>query len=224
MLLGIDHLVIAVPDPDASIDLLAAELGLTSGASGGYHPGWGTRNRLLWLGDTFIELLAIDDPELASESWLGAPALVQLARGAGLVSWAISTDDLEADAAHLQNAGGTVDEFLDGRRTRTDGRAVRWRLALPPVVSLEHPFLIEHDTTAAEWTRADRSARAVQPGRLVALDLPISRIAGFAAGPDKLIVGGQAVHIGAPGMPAVHVDGAASARSFELLGCRWVAT
>ncbi len=50
-----------------------------------------------------------------------------------------------------------------GERRRPDGRLVRWSLARAGAVGpAEPPFLIEHDVTAAEWTAAERAARAAE--------------------------------------------------------------
>ena len=224
MFLGIDHLIIAVDDPDTSIELLATALGTATGTAGGRHPGWGTYNRLLWFGDTYIELLGIDDPVLAAGSWLGAPALATLNTGPGPVSWAISSDDLDGDAARLSDSGAPLGQKLPGQRPRPDGEVVRWRLALPPTVSLDQPFLIEHDTNAAEWTPADRAARASRSGRIAGLDLPVDRIAGLGAYPERVALGSQFVRITGAGsrVPTIHIEGTGlTGVSGPILGCRW---
>ena len=66
---------------------------------------------------------------------------------------------------------------------------VRWRLSVPRELGPDRPpFLIEHDTSAAEWTPADRAARAFEvhplggPVRLSILELPISDMPGTIAG------------------------------------------
>ena len=64
---AIDHLVIAVPDPDAAARKLEAELGLAA-TGGGEHPGVGTYNRLVFLGDAYLELIGIAD-EAAATRW-----------------------------------------------------------------------------------------------------------------------------------------------------------
>ncbi|MEO5705161.1 MAG: VOC family protein, partial [Candidatus Limnocylindrales bacterium] len=165
MLLGIDHVVLAVQDVDAASAELAAALGLEEDG-GGDHPDWGTRNRILWLGNTFLELLGIADPVAASTSWLGRPVVDALATGPGMVAWAIASDSLEEDAGRLRERGAQLGPAIPGRRRRADGRLVRWDLSLPTRVGLAAPFLIEHHQGSAEWTPSERAVREAMPARL----------------------------------------------------------
>lgn len=222
MLLGIDHIVVAVHDPDAAVEELSGALGVAPGG-GGTHPAWGTRNRLIWLGDTFIELLGISDARLAAGSWLGAPALAALATGPGLVGWAIATDDLEGDVAILRAAGAELGPIIAGERQRPDGATVRWRLALPPGVDLRHPFLIEHEPASAEWTDGDRTARALVPGRLRALHLPVDRVYGLTVSSHDHAVALQSQRIvtQAVGEPIIQLTGLRPVGRSSRFGCSW---
>jgi hypothetical protein len=158
VLLGIDHVVLAIADPDVAAADLETRLGLAA-TGGGRHDALGTWNRLVWLGDAFLELVGVFDPALASRSWLGRPVLAALERGGGLVTWAVAVDDLDETLRWAPPDAGIVGP-LDGERRRPDERVVRWRLAHPPDLSPTAPFLIEHDRAAAEWSDADRLARA----------------------------------------------------------------
>jgi hypothetical protein len=175
VLLGIDHLVIAVDDPDAAAAVLEAELGIEA-SDGGRHEALGTFNRLVWLGDSYLELVGVFDRRLAERGWLGRPVLDALERGGGLATWAIAVDDLDGQLRWVPPDAGLAGP-LEGERLRPDGRTVRWRLAHPAVLSSTAPFLIEHDTTGAEWTPAERAERAAQqhpigrPVRLASLDI-----------------------------------------------------
>lgn len=176
MLVGIDHLVIAVADPDAAVVELASALGLVPGG-GGQHVRLETRNRLIWLGDTYLELIGVVDPVRAASSWIGAPALHALQAGGGLATWAIATDAIDADVARLRAGGSDLATPVSGERTRPDGAVVRWRLAASsPLAPGAPPFLIEHDTAAAEWTSADRAARSADPARVSGLDLMVDDV------------------------------------------------
>ena len=91
MLTGIDHLVVAVPDVDAAAAELEAAVGLRA-TGGGRHPGQGTLNRLVWFGDSYLELIGVEDTTLAASSWIGRPTLAVLDRSSdgGLATWAIA--------------------------------------------------------------------------------------------------------------------------------------
>jgi Glyoxalase-like domain len=188
MLLGIDHIVIACAHPDAAAEALERVFGLGA-AGGGRHEALGTFNRLVWLGDTYLELIGVFDRALAKRSWIGAPTLRALDGGGGLATWAVATDDIEGDVARLNAGGAGLAEPIAGERVRLDGRVVRWRLSLPRELSPERPpFLIEHDASAAEWSAADRAARAAQVHRvggrvrLAILELPIADMPATIAG------------------------------------------
>lgn len=189
MLLGIDHLVIAVPDPDAAAADLEAALGLAA-TGGGRHERAGTFNRLIFLGDAYLELIGVWDRALASAHPIGAAALAALDAGApGLVTWAIATDDAHREVAALRAAGSTIGEAVPGERVRPDGGVVRWHVATAaPLAADRPPFLIEHEMAGPEWGDAARRARAafVHPfggqARVVGLELAVANPADVAAG------------------------------------------
>ncbi len=91
--------------------------------------GSGTFNRLIWLGDSYVELIGVFDPVLAAASWLGAPIVRALETGGGLATWAIATDDIDGDLARLRSTATDLTAPIDGERRRPDGEVVRWRLA-----------------------------------------------------------------------------------------------
>ena len=188
MLLGIDHLVIACADPDAAAADLERELGLAA-TGGGRHTALGTFNRLIWLGDTYLELIGVFDRGLAERSWIGAPTVRALDAGGGLATWAVATDDIDADVVRLNAGGAGLTEPISGERERPDGSVVRWRLSVPRELGPERPpFLIEHDGGAAEWSPDERAVRAgaVHPAgapvRLETLELGTTDVPGTIAG------------------------------------------
>jgi Glyoxalase-like domain len=91
--------------------------------AGGAHPGWGTANRIVPLGDTYVELIAVVDERVASTStfgqWVGAGA-TPTGRPIG---WVVRPDDLDETATRLDL------EPRAGERARPDGELVRWRVA-----------------------------------------------------------------------------------------------
>jgi hypothetical protein len=248
MLTGIDHVLIACADPDAAAVELEDAVGLRASA-GGRHEIPGTFNRLVWLGDSFIELVGVWDRERAARWWWGRPALEVLARGGGYMGVVLASDDLSADAAILRERGSALGEPESGSRTRPDERVVRWQSARLPAVDpdLGVLFLIEHDLTAAEWTTAERQERAEMthplggPARLQRLEVAVGsthsatmrvhRDVGVAFRPSLAGAGARDGAIGRqtlrliPGPqtdpPRVVVRGGSAGREVALLGCRW---
>jgi hypothetical protein len=247
MLTGIDHLVIAVADPDAAVTQLHARLGLEPGG-GGRHERLGTFNRLVWLGDTYLELIGVFDRDLAVASWIGAPTLRALEAGGGLATWAVATDDIWADVTRLRAIASGLAEPIDGERHRPDDRTVRWRLSAAARLDPDQPpFLIEHDLAGAEWTSAERAERAESPARLTALEIAVGdvnrtiqsflRVAGLRFRPSLAGGGARDADVGRqtvrlrprrdPTAPTatVHlttrapIDGAET--DLEVLGVRW---
>jgi hypothetical protein len=249
MLLGIDHIVIAVHDPDAAADRITDEVGLAAGG-GGRHPRFGTFNRLIWLGDSYLELMGVSDPELARGRSVGAAALQLLESGEeGFASFAIASDSLHHDVARLRELGAPFEDPKPGERERPDGEVVRWLTALPDRLGPNGlPFLIEHRYEGAEWgadARADR-ANVVHPfggkatlGRLeIAVERPAAAASrfhdavGLAVLPEvdgtlDLPVGPNLLRFvrPSPSDPRVSIviDGTAGQpRSVDILGCRFL--
>jgi len=163
VLLGIDHLVIAVRDPDAEAAGVERAIGLAF-TGGGRHEGSGTFNRLAFLGDTYVELIGVFDAGLVRSSpafAVGGATLALLDAGReGLATFALATDDVTGDVARLRAAGSAIGEPVAGSRTRPDGDVVRWITAFPALGPGEPPFLIEHEPRGAEWSAEARAARA----------------------------------------------------------------
>jgi hypothetical protein len=136
--LQLDHVVIAVADLATAAREIEARQGLTS-LEGGRHPGWGTANRIVPLGDTYLELVAVVDENEAARSrfgsWVAAaqPALVRP------LGWAVRTEELDVVAARLGL------DVAAGSRMTGDGTLLRWRLAGVEQAAAEPslPFFIE---------------------------------------------------------------------------------
>lgn len=243
MLLGIDHLVVAVADPDRAATDLEREFGLRA-SGGGRHEALGTFNRLVWLGDSYVELVGVSDRDRAGDSWLGRPVLAALDRGGGLATFALASDALRSDVERLQAGGSRLATPVPGVRRRDDGRTVRWLVSAPPELGPEAPpFLIEHDTSAAEWTAEDRASRAleVQPlgrhVRLAAVEIEVPAVAalGYAyvrdlelpfrpslagGGARDASVGRQTIRLRPPGRAAGTAPGVAIRIQGDGIGSR----
>ena len=119
MILGIDHIVIAVHNLDAAIETYGG-LGFTV-VEGGRHP-YGSHNALIGFADgSYIELLAFYEDSPAHPWW---DLLHQ--RGGGLIDFCMATDDIRADLAAFRAKGVDAGDLTDGGRRRPDGYEVRW--------------------------------------------------------------------------------------------------
>jgi len=249
MIRGIDHLVIAWPDPDDAAATLESEVGIAV-TGGGRHPGAGTWNRIAWLADaSYLELIGIDDPELASKSPVGAAALRTLESGGGLATYALLVDEIELTAGGLQAAGATIGSPVRGSRTREDGEVVEWWVAIPdrPLAVDGVPFLIQHAYVGAEWgphalaDRAHFEHPIGSPVRLHGLDIAAADPASMGAvlhgelqldfwALGELAVSDTGPHVlrivprGDLGLPAAVNLGAeiAAPRTADVLGLRFV--
>lgn len=192
MLLGLDHIVVAVADPDDAAAELESSVGLAC-TGGGRHPLWGTFNRLAWLGDTYVELIGLFDRSLAPDGAVSRAVLEALDAGhPGLVAYAVASDGLDTDLARLRAAGSRLSDVEARSRTRPDGEVVRWLAAFPPALGpSEPPFVIEHELVGAEWGDQARAERAAlvhpsgRPARVTALELPVANVAAAADAYDR---------------------------------------
>jgi hypothetical protein len=104
----IDHVIYGTADLDLAAARIDACLGLTV-VPGGRHDGLGTHNRIVPLGDgSFIELLAVADPQEARRSPVGAALQAAIAQGDGLFGWALAVEDVGPVAERLGTTISTV--------------------------------------------------------------------------------------------------------------------
>jgi hypothetical protein len=97
----IDHVIYATSDLDAAAARLEDEFGLKA-VGGGRHDGLGTHNRIVPLGDGYLELLAIADADEAGASDLGRAVQRRIEDvGDGLLGWALAVDDVAPHAERL---------------------------------------------------------------------------------------------------------------------------
>jgi Glyoxalase-like domain len=127
----LDHVIIAASTRPPETPWLAAEHGLELSV-GGEHPGWGTCNWIVALGDAYLELVAVVDEDVARASSFGSRALES--GDGGLIGWAVRPDDFDATAGRLRLDVG------EGSRTRPSGECVEWRMAGLDV-AMDRPWL-----------------------------------------------------------------------------------
>ncbi len=156
---GIDHVAIAVPDPDAAAAELTEALGIAF-TGGGRHEALGTFNRIAFLGDAFLELLGVSDQDDAVNWPVGAAGVVALERGGGFATYALLADELDGRVVALRAAGSSIGPAVYGSRRRQDGDLVEWWTATFPELGPDRPpFLIKHAYAGSEWGPDAMAAR-----------------------------------------------------------------
>lgn len=118
----IDHVIYGARDLDETGHRFWDEFGLAS-YEGGVHPEFGTANRIVPLGDHYIELMGVSDPAVARMNPLGEFLLSQIEAGDRWIAWCLRPGDIEATATRI----GSV--AVPGHRMRPDGTSVTWLLA-----------------------------------------------------------------------------------------------
>jgi hypothetical protein len=102
----IDHVLYGTQDLDVAQRHIEDTLGLEV-RPGGHHDKQGTHNRIVPLGNAYLELMAIDDRAEAKASLFGR-VLLEKITGEGLIAWAVAVDDLETVAQRLGTPIATV--------------------------------------------------------------------------------------------------------------------
>lgn len=120
----LDHLLWATPDLEDGAAQMEKLLGVEP-VFGGVHPGRGTANQLLSLGDDFYLEIYGPDPNIDEPKDSGV-ALAAL-EAPGLWEFAVRSDDLDAIAAAGRAIGFTVNGPRAGSRAKPDGSTLSWR-------------------------------------------------------------------------------------------------
>jgi hypothetical protein len=121
MILRLDHLAVSAVTLEGGVAAVEETLGVRL-AGGGQHPHMATHNRLLGLGDIYLEVIATD-PAAPRPAW---PRWFDLDRFAGrprLTNWVCACDDLEAALAGAPSGVGVPVDLQRGD--------YRWRMAVP---------------------------------------------------------------------------------------------
>lgn len=156
-----DHAVQFVNQPEAAIEIFAGQQ--LRAVAGGRHPGWGTRNALSYFGLTYIEFLAIADPDelrAATDKFLlSRDAARLLPENEALFRVALRSDDIDATHDQLRRTGVTVSPIVDGQRNDPQGNIIRWRIFTidGDTAGLVYPFVLqweEDDATRLTRLRA----------------------------------------------------------------------
>jgi hypothetical protein len=149
----LDHILLGSPDLQQGVEFVQAKTGVRA-AFGGVHPGRGTQNALLSLGERhYLEIIAPDPKQAGAVTpMLRADLLAHLRSltEPRLIGWAAHPGDLDAFASRLRAAGLAFTGPTAGSRKRPDGRLLQWQtLNLQDDASGLLPFFIEWSEASA---------------------------------------------------------------------------
>lgn len=136
-MLFFDHIAVAARTLDEGTDHVEAALGVPLQA-GGQHARMGTHNRLLGLGDLYLEVIATDPaaPPPPTPRWFD---LDRFSGPPRITNWIARCDDLEAELTISPDGAGVPLSLERGD--------LRWRMAVPADGRLPHdgafPALIQ---------------------------------------------------------------------------------
>lgn len=120
-MMRLDHLAISAATLAAGVDFAENVLGVTFSA-GGEHPAMGTHNRLLGLGDLYLEVIAVNPaaPPPPQPRWFD---LDQFSGAPRLTNWIVACDDLDAALVAAPPGAGHPMALSRGD--------LHWRMAVP---------------------------------------------------------------------------------------------
>ena len=146
----LDHVLLGCSDLDRGIAFVEERTGVRA-AVGGVHPGRGTRNALVSLGERrYLEIIAPDPKQSDIQPW-AAQQLTHLKEltPPRLIGWAVHPGDIEAVARRLRELGVAFQEPRPGSRSRPDGHVLKWKsLSLANDRHGLLPFFIEWDANS----------------------------------------------------------------------------
>jgi Glyoxalase-like domain len=168
----LDHILLGCNDLQHGIDFVEQHTGVRA-VFGGVHPGRGTRNALLALGERrYLEIVAPDPAQPDATD----PLALHLRKVSKpqIVGWAAHPGDLGSFAKKLRDAGVAFEGPSPGSRKRPDGRVLQWQtLTLKDNPSWLLPFFIE-------W-----SADSLHPSADAPAGCRLIRFEGMTPEPDK---------------------------------------
>lgn len=145
----LDHMLLGVADLDHGIEWVQERSGVRA-VFGGVHPGRGTRNALLSLGQRrYMEIIAPDPQQASATSGNDMADRLRGLREPRLIAWAAHTDDLAKLVEKAAAGGITIENPRDGSRVRPNGKTLRWKsFALKNDFDGVLPFFIEWDRSS----------------------------------------------------------------------------
>lgn len=154
----IDHLILGVPDLRAGCGWLEQLVGVRC-IEGGHHPGLGTENALLRLGErTYLEVLAPDGTE--PDSGVLGFGLGSIA-APSVMGWAVAPSDFDTVVASLNAQGLPIGPVVSHRRLLPSGEELVWQMTEPVPVDTDEPVVMPF---LIDWAKSTHPADRLPAG------------------------------------------------------------
>ncbi len=143
----LDHLLLGIADLDQGIAWVQEKTGVKA-LTGGSHPGVGTQNALISLGNRqYLEIISLDPSQKQAGRMA---ALIKDLHTPQVITWAASTGNIDELSQQAQASGFEIDGPSGGERRKPDGSILKWRTVriLSRFVDVI-PFFIEWGPGAA---------------------------------------------------------------------------
>ncbi len=159
----LDHIVLATPDVQASVEKIAAATGILA-ELGGHFQGRGVYNHLIALqDDAYLEIIGPDPNQADHEGPLPFGMHEFSERGAHVPHFCYKAGDaIEERTAAAKAAGFDIGEVRPLGRVLADGTRLDWHLTTggwPPLLGGLVPFLINWGDARHPSTTAVKGAR-----------------------------------------------------------------
>jgi len=152
----LDHILWAAPDLDEGVRRFEALTGVAP-VRGGSHPGFGTRNSLVGLGEgLYLEVIS-PDPDQPLEGNRGGQ--IAALPHSGLLTFALRTADLDGIRRAAERLALACDGPVSMTRTRPDGVKLAWS-----VLCLANPDLGDVLPFFIDWGASPHPSTSTPPG------------------------------------------------------------
>ena len=127
----LDHILLGCSDLERGIAFVEEHTGVRA-TFGGVHPGRGTQNALISLGERspqelnprrYLEIIAPDPKQSGVEQY----SVITKLKEPRLIGWAVHRDDLDQFTERLHQARIEFEGPQSGSRQRPDGKVLHWK-------------------------------------------------------------------------------------------------
>ena len=142
-----DHTVIDVNDLESAIKWFK-NLGITF-HNGGVHEKWGTKNAVGYFGLNYLELMAVDNPDVANQvkrdDATSIYDAIHDAPGQHTNTIGLRTNDIQAVHDRLESQNFPVEDIQTGTRINPEGKEITWKIFFirNKMFEVAYPYIVQ---------------------------------------------------------------------------------